>query len=92
MRWQAPAYGYDKINSDAAMKEERGTGIGVVIRDASGIAKAPTLMKEYILLTLKLAEVVAYRLEIQLAITMQLPNVVESDCLPLVQKLKCFFQ
>lgn len=35
--WQAPAVGFFKINSDAFIIEPTGTGVGIIIRDNSGM-------------------------------------------------------
>lgn len=78
-----------RITSDAAIREQRGCGLGVVIWDNHGQVCAAKIQNVEMLRSPEVAEALACRLGIQLAISLDIQQVqIETDCLSLVQKLK----
>ena len=75
-----PPLDFIKINSDIAVRQGRGIGLGTVIRDDSG--------REDASFASDIAEALACRMGVHLALSKSLQKVcIESDCLTLIHQL-----
>ena len=87
--WRAPEVGSYKINSDAAMFELGKVGLGGVMRDHVGEVVAATCMVTNGSMEVEVAEALAARHAVHIAIDSGLTNIIlESDNMKLIKHLK----
>lgn len=79
-----------KFNSDAALKPNVGTGLGIVAWDSSGRMLVAKMVHDESILDPEMVDARALLVAAHLADTMQLEQVMifESECLPLIQCLQ----
>ena len=90
VRWSPPTENLYKANFDATMFEYLGfAGLGVVIRDCRGNVLAALSQKIALPQSVEMAEALATKRAVQLAIEMSFLRVmVEGDCKRVVQALQ----
>ncbi|CAL1384392.1 unnamed protein product [Linum trigynum] len=87
--WETPMEGWVKLNVDAAVLAENGTGLGVVARDASGRFLLAAVRRERTQWPPELAELRAIAFGVELAEEHNLQMVeVESDCLNAIHQMQ----
>ncbi|CAL1360945.1 unnamed protein product [Linum trigynum] len=86
--WEPPPVGVLKLNTDAAILGEKGTGYGMVLRDWNGNFIMGATHRTRVRWPVELAEAKAMLWGLQLARTHQTQSMLlESDCQTLIQKL-----
>ncbi|XP_056696445.1 uncharacterized protein [Spinacia oleracea] len=87
--WSKPDVGWTKVNVDAGVLGDTGTGIGMVMRDSEGVIVACSSWQGTEKWETRVAEAKAVAMGLQLAQEMGVRDVeMESDCLMVIQPLR----
>ncbi|XP_021741826.1 uncharacterized protein LOC110708037 [Chenopodium quinoa] len=87
--WSIPDQGWHKVDGDAGIIGELGSGLGAVIRDSSGVVCACSSFQAPDKWTTEVAEAKAVLFGLQLAGELGVQQIVlESDCLLVIQALR----
>ncbi|KAK6141537.1 hypothetical protein DH2020_024722 [Rehmannia glutinosa] len=88
-QWHPLEVGFVKINTDASLIENKGSGLGVIIRDSRGQVLSSLMYKVNSNCAIKVAEAVACRARLKLAREMNFQKVyLETDNITLYHKLR----
>lgn len=88
-RWQPPGEGWVKINTDAGVLSDVGSGLGVVCRKEDGSVLGCEVIQATVRWEVRVAEAKAVLEGLHFARELGLSHImVESDCLVLIQALQ----